>query len=92
MDNAHPLSTPMVVRTLDPKRNPFRPKENDEKILGTEVPYLNAIGALLYLAQCTRLDIAFSVNVLARFSSAPTRRHWNGIKHLFRYLRGMKDL
>ena len=38
MDNAHPLSTPMVVRTLDPKRDPFCPKENDEKILGTEVP------------------------------------------------------
>ena len=50
MDNAHPLSTHMVVRTLDPKRDPFCPKENDEKILGTEVPYLNAIGALLYLA------------------------------------------
>ena len=75
MDNAHPLSTPMVVRTLDPKKDPFRPKENGEKILGPEVPYLNAIGALLYLAQCTRPDIAFSVNVLARFSSAPTRRH-----------------
>ena len=75
MDNAHPLSTPMVVRTLDPKRDPFRAKENDEKILGTEVPYLNAIGALLYLAQCTRPDIAFSVNLLVRFSSAPTRKH-----------------
>ncbi|KAK4847160.1 hypothetical protein QYF36_026373 [Acer negundo] len=92
IDNAHPLSTPMVVRTLDPKKDPFRPKENGEKILGPEVPYLNVIGALLYLAQCTRSDIAFSVNVLARLSSAPTRRHWNGIKHLFRYLSGTKDL
>ena len=92
MDNAHPLSTPMIVRNLDPKKDPFRPLEDSEKILGPEVPYLNAIGALLYLAQCTRPDIAFSVNMLARFSSAPTRRHWNGIKHLFRYLRGMKDL
>ena len=92
MDNAHPLSTPMVVRNLDPKKDPFRPLEDGEKILGPEVPYLNAIGALLYLAQCTRPDITFSVNLLARFSSAPTRRHWNGIKHLFRYLRGTKDL
>ncbi|KAL5809036.1 hypothetical protein ACOSQ3_029727 [Xanthoceras sorbifolium] len=92
MDNAHPLGTPMVVRSLDPKKDPFRPKEDDEKILGPEVPYLNAIGALLYLAQCTRPDIAFAVNLLARFSSAPTRRHWNGIKHIFRYLRGTIDL
>ena len=92
MDNAHPLSTHMIVKTLDPKKYSFRPLEDGEKILGPEVPYLNAIGALLYLAQCTRPDITFSVNLLARFSSAPTRRHWNGIKHLFRYLRGTKDL
>ena len=91
MDNAHPLSTPTVVRNLDPKKDPFRPLEDGEKILGPEVPYLNAFGALLYLAQCTRPDIAFSVNLLARFSSAPTWRHWNGIKHHFRYLRGTKD-
>ena len=29
---------------------------------------------------------------MARFSSEPTRRHWNGIKHIFRYLRGSIDL
>ncbi|CAL8163044.1 unnamed protein product [Prunus armeniaca] len=86
MDNAHSLSTPMVVRPLDTNKDPFRPKEDDEMILGPEVPYLSAIGALLYLAQCTRPDIGFSVNLLARYSSAPTRRHWNGIKHILHYL------
>ena len=75
MDKAHPLSTPMVVRSQDPQKDQFRPKESDEDILGPEVPYLNAIGALMYLAQCTRPDIAFAVNLLARFSSEPTRRH-----------------
>ena len=92
MDKAHPLSTPMVVRSLDPQKNQFRHRESDEEILGPEVPYLNAIGALMYLAQCMRPDIAFAVNLLARFSSEPTRRHWNGIKHIFRFLRGTIDL
>ena len=46
----------------------------------------------MYLAQCTRPDIAFAVNLLERFSSEPTRRHWNGIKHICRYLRGTLDL
>ena len=82
----------MVGQTLDPKKDLFRSKEDDENILSPEVPYLNAIGALLYLAQCTRPDISFAVNLLARYSSAPTRRHWNGIKHIFRYLKGTKDL
>ena len=88
IDKAHPLSSPMVVRSLDAKKYHFCPKEENEALLGPKVPYLSAIGVLLYLAQCTRPDIAFSVNLLARFSSTPTRRHWNDVKHILRYLRG----
>ena len=82
----------MIVRTLDAKKDPFCPKKENEALLGHEVPYLSAICALLSLTQCTRPDIAFSVNLLARFSSAPTRRHWNGVKHILRYLRVTTDL
>ncbi|CAM8937033.1 unnamed protein product [Rhodiola kirilowii] len=92
MDKSNPLSTPMVVRSLDVNKDPFRPCEESEEILGQEVPYFSAIGALRYLTNCTRPDIAFAVNLLARFSSAPTKRHWNGIKHVFRYLQGTIDL
>jgi len=90
MDKSHPLSTPMVVRSLDVEKDPFRPRE--EEILGPEVPYLSAIGALMYLANYTRPDLSFSINLLARYSSSPTRRHWNGVKHIFRYLRGTMDM
>ena len=65
MDKAYPLSTPMVVRSLEPHKDLFRPKEPDEEILGPEVPYLNVIGVLMYLEQCTRPDIAFVINLLA---------------------------
>jgi ribonuclease HI len=92
MDKSHPLSTPMVVRFLDVKKDLFRPQEEGEEILGPEVPYLSAIGALIYLANNTRPDISFSVNLLARYSSTPTQRHWNGIKHVLRYLRGTMDM
>ncbi|XP_074266407.1 uncharacterized protein LOC141589674 [Silene latifolia] len=37
----------MVVRSLDIDKDPFRPRENNEEILGPEVPYLSAIGALI---------------------------------------------
>ena len=46
----------------------------------------------MYLANCTCLDIAFSINLLARYSYAPTRRHWNGIKHILLYLRETIDM
>ena len=49
-DKAKPSSTPMIVRSLDAKRDPFRPKKEDEEILEPEVPYLSAMDALLYLA------------------------------------------
>ena len=92
MDKSHPLSSHMVVRSLEVTKSSFRPKEENEELLGLEVPYLSAIGALMYLANYTRPDIAFSVNLLARYSSAPTKRHWNEIKHILRYLRGTSDM
>ncbi|KAL0293190.1 UNVERIFIED_CONTAM: Retrovirus-related Pol polyprotein from transposon TNT 1-94 [Sesamum radiatum] len=46
----------------------------------------------MYLANNTQSDIAFSVNLLARYSSTPTKRHWNGVKHILRYLRGTSDM
>ena len=92
MNEAHPLTSPMVVRSLYVKNDPFRPCEKGEELLGFEVPYLSAIGTLMYLATCTRLDIAFPINLLARYSSAPTQRHWNGIKHILRYLKGTSDM
>ena len=67
MDKAHPLSSPMVIRSLDVKKDSFRSCEKNEELLGPEVPYLGAIGVLVYLANCTRSDIDFSVNLLARY-------------------------
>ena len=92
MDKAHPLSSHMVVRSLYVKKDPFRPCEKGKELLSPGVPYLSVIGALMYLANCTRPDIAFFVNLLARYSSAPTKRHWNGIQHILRYLSETSDM
>jgi hypothetical protein len=83
MIKAHPLKAPMVVRSLEMETGPFRPKSDNEKLLGPEVPYLSAIGALMYLANCTRPDIAFAVNLLARYSADPTKIHLVGVKTIF---------
>ena len=92
MDKTHPLSTYMVVRTLEPHEDLFRSKKPNDEILGPEVLYLNAIRTLMYLAQCKKTNVAFAVNLLKCFSFEPTRRHWNGIKHIFRYIKGTIDL
>lgn len=78
--------TPMVLRSLKPESDIFGPRRDRETVLSEKYPYKEAIGALLYLANCSRPDIAFTVSVLARYSSEPAKRHWTGVKQLLRYL------
>ena len=73
-------------------QDPFRPKEVNEEALGFEVPYLSVIGAHMYLANCTRFNIVFVVNLLGRHSATLTRRYWAGIKYVLRYLQRTIDL
>jgi len=46
-----------------------------KKFVCPEVPYISAIGGLMYLANSTSPDIAFATHLLARYNSSPTRRH-----------------
>ena len=50
------------------EKNIFRPWEDNEELVGPEVPYLSAIGAIMYLANNMRPNITFSLNFLARYS------------------------
>jgi hypothetical protein len=75
IDKAYPKRTPMIVHALEKDKDPFRPKQEGEEVLGAEYPYLSAIGALMYLANNTRPNIAFTVNCLARHSASPTMHH-----------------
>ena len=83
---------PYGCSSLEVNKDLFHPKEENEELFGPKVPYLSAIGALMYLANCTRPNIAFSVNLLAGYNSAPTKRHWNGVKHILRYLCRTSDM
>jgi hypothetical protein len=46
----------------------------------------------MYLANNTKPDITFAVNLLARYSAAPTICHWHGVKDVLHYLQGTPDL
>jgi len=56
-----------------------------------EVPYVSAIGSLIYAMVCTRLDIGHVVRVVNRFMSNPSKAHWEAIKWILRYLRGTPE-
>ena len=64
----------------------FKLQDDNEELLSPKVSYLNPIVVLMYLVNNSRPDIGFSLNLLAKFSSSPTkRRHWNEMKHTLRY-------
>jgi hypothetical protein len=91
MAYSNPLSAPMMGRSKT-NEDPYAPLEEEEEEFPNRTRYLAAVGALLYLATYTRPDIAFATSVLARHNQRPGVRHWNGIRHLLRYLRGTEDL
>ena len=89
MTDCNPASTPMDFNhSLSKAQCPKTPGEKEEM---ENTPYLNLIGALRYLADGTRPDIAYAVGVLARFSSDPGSAHWLAAKRVLRYLKGTQD-
>ena len=52
--------------------------------------YRSMIGSLLCLT-ASRLDIAFSVGVCARFQSNPKESHFNAVKRIIKYVSGTCD-
>jgi hypothetical protein len=87
--NSSPVLTPMDPSvSLTSVHTPSTPE--DEAFMRT-VPYVSAVGALMYLAIATRPDIAFAMGVLCRFMARPGPEHWKAAKHLFCYLRSTID-
>lgn len=77
MDECNPVYTPVG------REEAALTEKNDD-----HVPYQEAVGSLMYLMTATRPDIAFAVNKTARALHQPTRRDWNDVKKIFKYLKG----
>lgn len=65
-------------------------QNNDEFGAADPKIYRSLIGRLLYLMH-THPDITFTVNLLSRFVSRPTRMHLGAAKHLLRYIAGTSN-
>lgn len=57
-----------------------------------KVPYQEAIEGIMYVAQCSRPDISFRVEALARFRNNPGRTHWPAVKRIKGYLEQTSNL
>jgi hypothetical protein len=85
-----PVSTPMETSTrLSTSQAPATTLEIAKM---RDVPYLEAVGSLMYASLGTRPDISFAVQTVSRFSKNPGLTHWDAVKRIFRYLKGTADL
>ena len=90
MKDCKPQNTPMITRQVSNrnKRSKIEEEFENKKSEKKRVPYREAIGSLMYLANASRPDIVFAVNYLARKQLEPTEHDWIDVKRVFRYLRG----
>ena len=68
------------------------PKTHEERTNMDMIPYASAIGSIMYVMLCTRLDIAHALSVTSRYQADPGLEHWKAVKCILKYLRRTKDL
>ena len=82
--NVTSKETPAKVSTI------LRRGDDDSPAFDSSFNYRSVIGKLNYLLT-TRLDIAYAVSQLARFSADPKLHHGHAVRWLGRYLAGTRD-
>ena len=82
LSDANPVACPMDPSIRLEKVS--RCNSNEEE----DFPYRQLVGALNYLATCTRPDIANAVSRLSQFLNCYGKEHWIAGKRVLRYLKG----
>lgn len=82
-------SLPMAVGTVLSKLQ--CPESNEEVSQMSKLPYRNVLGCLAFIANRTRPDICYAVNILSQFQSNPGLVHWNTLLKLVGYVQLTKN-
>nr|GFB11702.1 retrotransposon protein, putative, Ty1-copia subclass [Tanacetum cinerariifolium] len=79
MEVKHDLSNELCASTLE------------EVAYMKKVPYALAVGSIMYVVRCIRLNVAFAQNIVSRYQQNPGKLHWIIVKHILKYLRNTRD-
>jgi hypothetical protein len=89
--DAKPAHTPLDVGNHLSKADCPLPGSDEQRAM-VSVPYLQAVGAIMFVMLATRPDIAFAITKLAQFSHNPGMKHWRAVQRVLRYLHTTMDL
>ena len=67
-------------------------KMRQEEAFVPKYPYRELVGALMYIATCTRPDIAHAVGEVAKFCERYDKSHWTAAKRILKYLKTTQGL
>ena len=85
-----PVSTPLAPHfKLSALMSPHTEEERKQM---AQIPYANAVGALMYAMVCTRPDISHAVSMVSRYMHDPGKGHWQAVKWILRYIHGTTDI
>jgi hypothetical protein len=68
------------------------PLTTDEQSIMSRVSYASAIGSIMYVMLCTRLDVSYALSVTSRYQANQGFEYWNAAKNILKYLRRTKDM
>src|SRR5882724_1935018 len=88
LKDTHPVTTlldPHVVLSKD-----LSPTSKEEKIWMKKIPYLTAVGSIMYAATATHPDVAYAIQHLSQFNCNLGNAHWTTAQHVIQYLYATK--
>ena len=84
MHNCNPAPTPLVHEKWLGKEQ--CPGEGQGPL---KVPYVEAVGSLMYAMMSTRPDLAYPVSLVSRYQANLGLAHWEFVKRIMKYLKGI---
>jgi len=91
MTNCHHSPVPLCHK-LHELPNPPPNSLPDIHDTDIKVNFQPLVGSLIYLAVCTRPDIAYATMALGQYNASPTHTHLLAAKGILHYLAGTMDL
>jgi hypothetical protein len=58
----------------------------------SKVLYCSVVGSLMYAMVCSHLDLSYTMSIVSRYMSNPSKEHWRTVQWIFRDNRSLFEV